>query len=84
MVERDCAGAAAQQHQQHRDPLDMRRPSLRIDENLDYGCHAKEDQCRKPGEQSEDEQHRRGHLDGEREIGGQRRLQQRNVILVGE
>jgi hypothetical protein len=39
MVDRQRAGTAAQQDEQHCSPLDMGGPSQRIDKNLDDRCH---------------------------------------------
>src|SRR6516162_9429730 len=68
VVERERSGATAQQHQQHRRPLDMRRPGLRINEYLDDGGHTEQNQGGKPRQQSENEQNRRRDLDSERKI----------------
>jgi hypothetical protein len=58
MIERELPGPAAEQHEQHRRPLDVRRPGQWIDENLDHRRHAKQDECRGPRGQPEHEQHR--------------------------
>ena len=35
MIEQELSGPTAEQHEQHRRPLEVRRPGQRIDENLD-------------------------------------------------
>ena len=48
-IEREVSGAAAEQNQQHGGPLNMGWLGLRVDEDLNDGCHAKKHQGGGPG-----------------------------------
>ena len=58
MVKRQGAGSAAQQNVQHRCPLNMRRPRLRVNKNLDHGGHPEQNQRGGPDAKAEHQQHR--------------------------
>ena len=53
MIEGQPAGPAAEQNEQHRRPLDVRRPRQRIDEDFDHGGHAEKHSGCRARQQSE-------------------------------
>ena len=84
MVERKLSWPAAQQHQKHSRPLDVRRPSLRINKDLNHRGHTEQNQRRRPRKQAKDKQHRRGQLDDQRHVGRKLRREEWDLIFVGE
>jgi hypothetical protein len=69
MIERQLAGAAPEQYQQHRGLLDVGRPRHGIDENLDHSRRGEQHERGDAGQQAEHQQRRRGQLDAERYVG---------------
>jgi len=62
----------------------MRRPGLRVDEDLDHRRHAQQHECGRPRQQARHQQHRHRQLDRHGDVRREHRRQQRQLVLVGE
>ena len=84
VIERKGARAAAKQHQHHRGPLQVRRPGLRVDEDLDDRRHPEERCDGEARHEPEHEENRAGYFDRERHLRRELRRQERHAVLLGE
>ena len=78
MIDRQFARPPAQQDQQHRGPLDMCRPRLRIDEDFDHRGHAEQHERAGAGQQAQDEQKWGRQLYGRRHVSSKLRGRRRS------